>query len=328
MRGGCRVVFARLRWLHVVPVATGPVICCCCCCRGLGEPWPPSLVLSSPRSWCRRCCRSLPLPSLSPRCRPVVVVSPVVPSKRPPAPAIPPASSGSQWRGRVLGRRFVGGFCRSSSAISTPNPPCEQSLAAVEVGAGVLVVWPPLLLSFASSSCLVVPRRPRSTHHPPHEQLLGGAGGGWCVVRSWAPSSSSSPVVPVPPTIHPTSSCSRGWRCVVRRPSSGGVVVVLCRSLGGTGACGVDSSRFGGAGVVVESWHPRSTLRAGARRRGGGCWVVCRGWGCAAAVPGVLGVLVLVGRVVDFMHPRSTLRAAARRRGAGTLSVPGASWWR
>ena len=68
----------------------------------------PSLVFSFPRCWCHRCCSSLPLPLLSPRCRHIVAISPVVPSKRPPAPAIPPASSGLQWRGRVLGRRFVG----------------------------------------------------------------------------------------------------------------------------------------------------------------------------------------------------------------------------
>jgi hypothetical protein len=40
----------------------------------------------------------------------------------------------SPW---VLGRGFVGGFRQSPSANSTPNPPCEQLLAAVEVGAGL-----------------------------------------------------------------------------------------------------------------------------------------------------------------------------------------------
>jgi hypothetical protein len=56
----------------------------------------------------------------------------------------------------------VGGFCRSLSTISTPNPPCEQLLAAV-VGSGVLVDGPPLLLSFASSSSPVLVVLPSSS---------------------------------------------------------------------------------------------------------------------------------------------------------------------
>jgi hypothetical protein len=109
----------------------------------------------------------------------------------------------SPW---MLGRGFVGGFCQSPSANSTPNPPREQSLAVVEVGAGVLVVRPPLLLSFASSlssgplsCCCLRPRRcPPSWSSclhcrlrrddgavstrdviPPFEQWLAGAGRCW-----------------------------------------------------------------------------------------------------------------------------------------------------
>jgi hypothetical protein len=110
----------------------------------------PSLVLSSPRCWCRRGCRSLLLLSLSPRCRPVVSV---VPSKRPPAPAIPPASSGSQWRVQVLGCRFVGGLCRSSSAISTPQSTLRAVARSGEGGCWGprrLVPFPSLASSLSS----------------------------------------------------------------------------------------------------------------------------------------------------------------------------------
>ena len=95
-----------------------------------------SLVLSSPQCWCCRCCHSLPLPSLSPHSRPIVVVSPVVPSKRPPAPAIPPASSGLQWGEWVLGHRFVGGFCRSHQPLA-PSNPLQRWRWVLESGAGV-----------------------------------------------------------------------------------------------------------------------------------------------------------------------------------------------
>jgi hypothetical protein len=93
---GCPVVLAWLRWLRVVPI--------------IGVVVPLVLVLS----WLL----SLLLPSLSPHCHPIVSV---VPLKRPPAPVIPPASSGSQWQVQVLGCHVVGGLYRSLLAISTPQ---------------------------------------------------------------------------------------------------------------------------------------------------------------------------------------------------------------
>ena len=181
-----------------------------------------SLVLSSPRCWCCRCCRSLPLPSLSPRCCPLVVVSPMVPSKRLPAPTIPPASSGSQRGEWVLGRHFVGGFRRSRQPLAPPNPPCKQSLAAVEVGAGV-GCWcsspflctrePPYEQVLVGVGRVCHSSRPpyplpRSsdvvcTRKPPHEQWLVGMGR----VRCWGPPSPARRRQ-VAPTIYPMSSCS------------------------------------------------------------------------------------------------------------------------
>ena len=183
----------------------------------------PLLVLSSPQCWCCRCCRSLPLPSLSPHSCPIVVVSPVVSSKRPPAPAIPPASSGSQWGEWVLDHCFVGGFCRSHQPLAPSNPPCEQLLAAVEVGAGVRC-WcslspflcthePPYEQVLISVGRVCRSSRPPCplahlpdivcTCKPPHEQWLVGMGR----VQCWGPPSPAR-LRQVAPTMYPTSSCS------------------------------------------------------------------------------------------------------------------------
>jgi hypothetical protein len=90
---------------------------------------------------------------------------------------------------------------------------------------------------------------PRSTHDPPHEQLLVGLGVG-CVICCrtwWWWSFPCVGVGVVPPTIHPTSSCSWGWWRVV------------CRSLA-----------YVGVGLVPPTIHPTSSCSWGWR------WVVCR----------------------------------------------------
>jgi hypothetical protein len=187
--GGCHVVLAWFRRLRVVLVAAGPLLLWAGCVivgPVVGDVVPPVMVSLSLSLW---------FPSRS---------CPVV----------------SPW---VLGRGFVGGFCRSPSANSTPNPPREQSLAAVEVGAGV-GCWcssspflctrePPyeqVLVGMGRVCCssrppCPLPRSPDvvRTCKPPHEQWLVGMGR----VRCWGPPSPARRRQ-VAPTIYPTSSCS------------------------------------------------------------------------------------------------------------------------
>ena len=101
-----------------------------------------------------------------------------------------------------------GGCPPSLSIISTLNPPCDQSLAAVEVGAGVLIIVPSLLLTWP-----LAPEIPPASSSSQwgggarvSQRCFGGGGGGCCPVTvMW----------PLAPTIHPASSCSQWWGWVL-----------------------------------------------------------------------------------------------------------------
>ena len=164
-----------MRWLCVIPV--------------IGVVVPLVLMLS----WLL----SLLLPLLSPRCCPIVSV---VPLKRPPAPVIPPVSSGSQWQVHVLGCCVVGGLCRSLLAISTP----QSTLQAVAHSGGG-GCWSSLSRPLFSSSLsslswlrchLRVPMLPLAPAITPARSCSQRGGGCWVIpVLHWWSSPSLVPVV-------------------------------------------------------------------------------------------------------------------------------------
>jgi len=144
--GGCHVILAWFRQLHVISH-----------CR-----WPIVAV-----GWvCHQ--QALSLVMLSPPVNGVIVVVVV------PLPLSPPWC---HWKGRASTHQFSPPPCKqwltvagpdagslaasvqSLSAISTPNPPCEQLLAAVVMGAGVLIIRAPL-----SCCCLCPPSSPCPGH--------------------------------------------------------------------------------------------------------------------------------------------------------------------
>ena len=97
-----------------------------------------------PCHWCCRHCHSLPLPSLSlpPQCH-----QKATSTRDPLLQAV--ACSG---RGRCWVVVLLAASIDPHWPLAPSNPPCEQLLAAVEVGAGVLVVWP---CKGGSGGCLV-----------------------------------------------------------------------------------------------------------------------------------------------------------------------------
>ena len=117
-----------------------------------------------------------------------------------PSPLVSPPPRPSRWRARRQG------LCVGVEAVTwplAPVPPCEQSSQRWGSGAG------------ASSPS----RRP---HNPPHEQMLMAVA--WC-----RPLCVPHPPLPRRPSTHhpPVSSCSRGWRWVVRRPGSSPLVPLV-----------------------------------------------------------------------------------------------------
>jgi hypothetical protein len=154
-----------------------------------------------------RSCSNSPLPPLpSPSSRHGVVTWPL-------APAIPPASSGSQGWGQVLGFHSLHGVRLCSNpphpphthvitwcgevAISTRNPPCKQWLAGLGVGAGLpFVAWRSFMLQPSPPSPPLTVVMPWcgdvavSTCDLPCKQWLTGLGVGagssfiaWCLRR-------------------------------------------------------------------------------------------------------------------------------------------------
>jgi hypothetical protein len=180
-----------------------------------------------------------------------------------------------------------------SAVLAPPHPPCEQLLAAVVVGAGSSCCWgrsPPALSSPWSCRRFVVPPRCRRSPHrlccrlsvlivgsspPPRRQFV-------------PPSlSSSGAPAPLPRPFVPLSHSLWSW-CVVGGPRCLGWVVLVCWHRRGRhpwcGACRWSRRRWGRL-VLVCCSHPRSTLRAVARRRGGVCWVVPpASWGTGAVL--------------------------------------------
>jgi hypothetical protein len=76
-----------------------------------------------------------------------------------------------------------------------PHPPCKQTLAVVVV---VVLVAAIVVLSIVHWSCVI-------------HRIMSRCLQQWW----WCSSPLSSPSVGIPPTVHPTSSCSRGWMQVV-----------------------------------------------------------------------------------------------------------------
>ncbi|KAF8232692.1 hypothetical protein L208DRAFT_1396892 [Tricholoma matsutake] len=132
----------------------------------------------------------------------------------------------------------------------------------------LIMVWVHGSCSLSSSPSLSLspsPHRPHSNGSPflPHEQLLTGADWGAAVVVA---------VIAIPPTIHPTSSGSWGWRWVVccwpHHHCLSWLVAVLCD-------LGVLVLVGGGIIIVVDctlTIHPMS--------RGSQVWGGCVGLSC------------------------------------------------
>jgi hypothetical protein len=100
------------------------------------------------------------------------------------APAIHPASSGSQWRGRVLGHPSSlyrgGGFVSGDIAAlgcRTRTFGFLSSLSVV-VRSFVIIILQPCCSPLSFSSLPIRRRSPASTSNPPHEQWLMRLGAG------------------------------------------------------------------------------------------------------------------------------------------------------
>jgi len=130
--GGCHIVLAWFQWLHVVLIAAGPLLLWarCVIAGSIVSDVIPLVVVSL----------SLSFPSC---CLPHGAIKKGGQHPIPPLQAVAHSGRARCW--------VIGSFRQSLSAISTPNPPCKQSLTVVVMGAGVPIIRPPLLLSFMSS---------------------------------------------------------------------------------------------------------------------------------------------------------------------------------